>query len=632
LQTSEKIEISDDPPHPYLYLEDSHKLFDKMDSEQRGTKVNKLFEKTALKIMFSLLLISIFTLVFNTSLIKAHPKTIYVDDDNITGPWDGTPEHPYKNIISGLAHASDGDTIFVYNGTYYEHLVVNKRVSLIGQNKHGTIIDGSKTGNVVEVVVNNAIVMNFTIQHSGLIYHNSGVYLEEITSSTISHSIITNNYKGIYLIDSSNNILTDNDISQNREAIYMTNSNNNTSTNNKFSNNEFAMVLTGASNNKAFHNNFIDNTKSISSIYSTNFWDNGIEGNYWSDYTGKDKDQDGIGESPYIITANNQDNHPLMGTYSDFTVIYENETHHISTICNSTISQFQFNETLKMLSLNVTGINNTAGFCRITIPHLLVNKPHIVVVNDEQVNATSLTISNATHTFLYFTYNHSTREVKILSQPFYELLEKYGTLLENYSNLNSTYYQLLADYDLLNQTLRKTLTNYIQLLAYYNALNKTYWQMLANYTQLQASHSSLNETYEHIRANYTQLLADYDTLLEQYNSLTSIYNKIESEYANTRTILWYVSVAATAITVITSSLTIRYHRRFKEEKKLVEKYKSELERIRLLDIARTQFEADVQRRQDKIEKFEQKYGIPVRPRETLQDVIRSLELKKKKEE
>ena len=604
-------------------------------------------------IMFSLVLISMIGLIFNIPLIKAHPETIYVDDNNITGPWNGTPEHPYQNITSGLAHASDGDTIFVYNGTYHEHLVINKPVSLIGQNKQGTIIDGNKAGNIIEVIASNTIVINFTIQNSGLIYYNSGVYLEKITNSTISHSIITNNYKGIYAVNSNKNIFTDNDISKNAEAIYATNTNNSIFTKNKFSNNEFAMVLTSASNNTAFHNNFINNTNSISSMYSTNSWDNGIEGNYWSDYNGRDKDENAIGDSPYIIGTNNQDDYPLTGAFTDFTVIYENETHYISAICNSTISHFQFNKTLKTVNFNLTGINNTTGFCRITIPHLLVNKPHIVLVDNEQINATSLPISNATHTFLYFTYDQSTREVKIISKPFYELMQKYNVLLEKYNNLNLTYCQLLASYDSLNQTLKQVLTNYVELLAKYNSLNQTLQHALTNYTNLLFDYNSLNQTYqktlanhdklildhyllnqtyEKLIVNYTALQADYNALLQQYYSSNSTYKKAELEYANMRVNFWYISIAAIAIAAITSSLTIRYRRKSQEQKKLAEKYRTELERISLLDIARTKFEADVQRRQDKIEKFEQKYGITVRPRDTLEDVIRSLEPKKKRGE
>jgi hypothetical protein len=43
-----------------------------------------------------------------------------------------------------------------------------------------------------------------------------------------------------------------------------------------------------------------------------NIWDNGTTGNYWSDYVGQDVNNDGIGDSPYIINENNQDNYPLM--------------------------------------------------------------------------------------------------------------------------------------------------------------------------------------------------------------------------------------------------------------------------------------------------------------------------------
>ncbi|MDD3792425.1 MAG: hypothetical protein PHY74_04775, partial [Candidatus Bathyarchaeota archaeon] len=41
-------------------------------------------------------------------------------------------------------------------------------------------------------------------------------------------------------------------------------------------------------------------------------WDDGKEGNYWSDYTGTDDNTDGIGDTPYIIDALNQDRYPLM--------------------------------------------------------------------------------------------------------------------------------------------------------------------------------------------------------------------------------------------------------------------------------------------------------------------------------
>jgi len=61
---------------------------------------------------------------------------------------------------------------------------------------------------------------------------------------------------------------------------------------------------------------------------SVNVWDNGYSsgGNYWSDYNGTDlysgpyqnvTGSDGIGDTPYVMNANNLDNYPLISTYTN---------------------------------------------------------------------------------------------------------------------------------------------------------------------------------------------------------------------------------------------------------------------------------------------------------------------------
>lgn len=70
-----------------------------------------------------------------------------------------------------------------------------------------------------------------------------------------------------------------------------------------------------SSSGKIFHNSFIDNTIQVKASYSSSYvWDDGYPsgGNYWSDYVGVDVNNDGIGDTQYIIDKNNIDYYPLM--------------------------------------------------------------------------------------------------------------------------------------------------------------------------------------------------------------------------------------------------------------------------------------------------------------------------------
>jgi len=192
-------------------------------------------------------------------------------------------------------------------------------------------------------------------------------------------------------------------------------------------------------NNIIYYNNF-NNTCQVRTHDSTNVWDYGNQGNYWSDYAKQDLNGDGIGDEPYFIDVNNQDNHPLMGMFSDFNVTLERETYQVTTICNSTISEFRFKikaETgNRIIGFNVTGKDSTVGFCRITIPTHLMNYPYIVLVDVDEIIPTLLDVSNEMYVHLYFTYIHSSHTIRIISS----LARK---LQIDLYNLNTTYYELL---------------------------------------------------------------------------------------------------------------------------------------------------------------------------------------------
>ena len=71
--------------------------------------------------------------------------TIYVDDDNTQGPWEGTENYPYKTIQEAINRAIVGDTICVKEGIYTEFLEIKGHskdgITLCGENRDLTIID-----------------------------------------------------------------------------------------------------------------------------------------------------------------------------------------------------------------------------------------------------------------------------------------------------------------------------------------------------------------------------------------------------------------------------------------------------------------------------------------------------------
>jgi parallel beta-helix repeat protein len=330
------------------------------------------------------------TLAFDIQPVNAEPKTICVDDDNTTGPWDGSSENPYRNITSALTHVSTGDTVFVCNGTYYEHVIISKSISLVGENTGTTIIDGNYLESVVKITTSNVEVSGFTLRHSGQDSRDCGVFIDGACHNRISHNSVinctvgiyfakysdsntvcsntvwSNNHTGILLRWSCDNFLVDNTVSHIRwygialdddcyenvvadnlvsNSLYgfgVDDSDNNVLVHNGFYSNTYGIQIHSSINNTIFHNNLINNTVQVTPSESlTNFWDDGYPsgGNYWSDYTGKDYNHgqnqdelgsDGIGDTPYVIDENNTDHYPLMvpwGESYDWPMFHHDPTH-----------------------------------------------------------------------------------------------------------------------------------------------------------------------------------------------------------------------------------------------------------------------------------------------------------------
>jgi len=122
----------------------------------------------------------------------------------------------YGTIQAAINAAASGDIIEVSGGPYYEHIVINKSITLRGIGN--PIIDGQQLfPAIVQVVVDNVEISGFTIRN-GL--YNDGIYMEKpgampLNNFTIRSNIIKNNYIGIWLsrctkVNLYNNTLTKN--------------------------------------------------------------------------------------------------------------------------------------------------------------------------------------------------------------------------------------------------------------------------------------------------------------------------------------------------------------------------------------------------------------------------------------
>jgi parallel beta-helix repeat protein len=181
------------------------------------------------KAVVVLFIASLFVLPGSATIVNEQDKnvqrmnnggtTIYVDDDNTAGPWDGTLEHPYQFIQDGIDHAADDDTVFVFSGIYNENIVIFPSLTLLGENKERTIIDGDGVGTVVKITADSVSLSGFTITKCGSDPNDAGILIHTRYNTIYENNIRKNNYYGIHVLADDNTFYHNNIVENTYQAF-----------------------------------------------------------------------------------------------------------------------------------------------------------------------------------------------------------------------------------------------------------------------------------------------------------------------------------------------------------------------------------------------------------------------------
>ncbi len=273
----------------------------------------------------------------------------YPVDDPPFFAWvspDFTPSIPgwehdhYRSIQMALDALRDHGGCYVYTGTYQEQVALDRGLTVTGQSPDEVIVQGGDASGFT-VTGNGAVLHQFTVQGC---WNDPAVYVSGdnvsiydcvfadsytglmVTGDNVSvdgseagynayagavwqharHPVMENcsvygNNKGVMLDDVHGGLFAHVEVHNNSVyALELSDASNNTIHHVSCVDSMYGAYVDDSSGNLFYFNDFIDNENQVwDNRY--NRWDNSTVGNYWSDYTGRDNNHDGVGDVPYDI-------------------------------------------------------------------------------------------------------------------------------------------------------------------------------------------------------------------------------------------------------------------------------------------------------------------------------------------
>jgi parallel beta-helix repeat protein len=205
----------------------------------------------------------------------------------------------YPSIQIAVDLASDGDTVFIYKGTYNERVTIGKMINLTGEDKNNTVLNGTGSGDVLIINSNYVNITGLNVKNSGGTYWwDAGIEITDAQNCNISDNIVNSNSGiGIKLDQCSGITLISNDVYSNtNQGINLRYSSNNTIINNNVSYNDYEGILIRLSaNNIVINNTLLDNDIKIEESSNNDIINNTMPGIH-------------ILESDFSIISNNEMN------------------------------------------------------------------------------------------------------------------------------------------------------------------------------------------------------------------------------------------------------------------------------------------------------------------------------------